>query len=91
MDKARVSSALRQRMAEMGLTAGTRIVVTKRSHWNGPLEIRVRGCKLSGPPGHSIGWAAVGRHEVACDVLRLHETPALDVAPLPPSPYDLPR
>ncbi len=35
-----------QRMAEMGLTAGTPVVVTKRSHWDGPLEIRVRGGKL---------------------------------------------
>jgi ferrous iron transport protein A len=42
-----LSSAEQQRMAEMGLTAGTPVVVTKRSHWGGPLEIRVRGCKLS--------------------------------------------
>ena len=36
-----------QRMAELGLTAGTPVVVTKRSLWGGPLELRVRGCKLS--------------------------------------------
>ena len=42
-----LSPAEEQRMAEMGLTAGTPVVVTKRSHWGGPLEIRVRGCKLS--------------------------------------------
>ena len=41
-----LSPAEQQRMAEMGLTAGTPVVVTKRSHWGGPLEIRVRGCKL---------------------------------------------
>ena len=39
--------AEQQRMAEMGLTNGTPVLVTKRSHWGGPLEIRVRGCKLS--------------------------------------------
>ena len=39
--------AEQQRMAELGLTAGTPVVITKRSHWGGPLELRVRGCKLS--------------------------------------------
>ncbi|MCX7009542.1 MAG: FeoA family protein [Kiritimatiellaeota bacterium] len=39
--------AEQQRMAELGLTAGTPVVVTKRSLWGGPLELRVRGCKLS--------------------------------------------
>ena len=39
--------AEQQRMAELGLTAGTPVVVAKRSHWGGPLELRVRGCKLS--------------------------------------------
>ena len=42
-----LSPAEQQRMAEMGLTAGTPVAVTKRSHWGGPLEIRVRGCKLT--------------------------------------------
>ncbi|TAN37456.1 MAG: ferrous iron transport protein A [Verrucomicrobia bacterium] len=39
--------AEQQRMAEMGLTAGTPVIVTKHGHVGGPLEIRVRGCKLS--------------------------------------------
>ena len=39
--------AEQQRMAELGLTAGTPVVITKRSLWGGPLELRVRGCKLS--------------------------------------------
>ena len=39
--------AEQQRMAEMGLTAGTPVIVTKRGHRGGPLELRVRGCKLS--------------------------------------------
>ena len=39
--------AEQQRMAEMGLTASTPVVVTKRGHLGGPLEIRIRGCKLS--------------------------------------------
>lgn len=43
----RLTPAEQQRMAEMGLTAGTPVVITKRSHLGGPLEIRVRGCKLS--------------------------------------------
>ena len=42
-----LSPAEQQRMAEMGLTAGTPVVVTKRSHLGGPLEIRIRGCKLT--------------------------------------------
>ena len=36
-----------QRMAEMGLTVSTPVVVAKRGHFGGPLEIRIRGCKLS--------------------------------------------
>ena len=28
-------------------SAGTPVGITKRSHWGGPLELRVRGCKLS--------------------------------------------
>ena len=39
--------AEQQRMAEMGLTMSTPVVVTKRGRFGGPLEIRVRGCKLS--------------------------------------------
>jgi Fe2+ transport system protein FeoA len=43
----RLPPAEQQRMAEMGLTAGTPVLVTKRGHLGGPLELRVRGCKLS--------------------------------------------
>ena len=47
LDAMTLPPAEQQRMAEMGLIAGTLVVVTKHSHWGGPLEIRMRGCKLS--------------------------------------------
>jgi ferrous iron transport protein A len=45
--KSRQNAMLKQRLLEMGLTAGAAVRVVRRAPFNGPIEISIRSYRLS--------------------------------------------
>ncbi len=56
-----VQGKIRRRLVEMGITPGTKVTVTKRAPLGDPIEIQLRGYKLTIRQADARGIRVTGR------------------------------